>query len=266
MYQMLVTDVDGTLLDSRDRIPQETKEKLSKLKEKGFIITIATGRMLKRAEPIAREIMVNAPIICYNGALVVDIYTGRKIFEKAIPHDKLSFLLPLLKSRGYEPVLFPNETLLIEKLNEKTHWYIKLCQGVEYNIVSNMEDFVLTQKVSTLKVIALADIQHPSPKDERLLEILEKEYDTSYSDQGHLEITMKSVNKGSALKILSDELRIDRKNIIAIGDGENDISMLKYAGLGSAMGNADENIKNYADYVTVSESKNAFLDIIKKFC
>lgn len=265
MYKMLVTDADGTLLDSHGKIPEEVKEALLKLRDNGLIITIATGRMQKRTEPIARELKVNAPIICYNGALIVDMYTGKRLLEMPIPSQKLSSLFVILKRWGYEPVIYHEETFMVEELNERTQWYIGFGPKVDYHVVSDLPEFIKNKNISSFKVLALDDLQDPKPIDPELLQILEKEYDVSYSLKGYLEITLKEVNKGNALKILSEELKIDSKNILAVGDSGNDISMLKYAGMGIAMGTADEKTRAYADYVTSSDSRGGFLDIINKF-
>jgi Cof subfamily protein (haloacid dehalogenase superfamily) len=266
MYKMIVMDVDGTILDCEGRVPEHTKRALLSLNEKGFITTIATGRMLKRAEPVAKEIRINAPLICYNGALIVDIYNGNRIFEKPIPPQNLAYLINVIKSWDYQIVVYHNEDLVVEELNERTNWYIGLCAGVDYFIVPDLIQFIKNKGISSYKLFAIADIQRPKPVDKSLLELLMKDYEVSHSRKGHMEITTKGVNKGNAVRLLAERLKIDRNEIIAVGDGCNDIAMLKYAGLGVAMGNAEDRIKRYAKYTTLSNRENGFLKIIKEFC
>lgn len=266
MYHMLVTDIDGTLLDGEGKVPEETKKILAILREKrGFITTIATGRMLARAESIAREIMINAPLICYNGALIIDIYTRHRILERPIPAGKLLKLIEILKAGGYEAIIYENETLKIEKFNERTQWYINECENIEYNVVGDLMDYVRQKNLSSYKVFAVGDLYRTVGVSDELLFTLERDFEVSLSDSSHMEINLKGVNKGSAVKFLADALKIDSTEIITIGDGHNDISMLKYAGLGIAMGNAAEHIKGHAKYITLSNCENGLLDIVNKF-
>ena len=87
MYSLCWLPIWTVLLDDRGKVPEDTKIAINTLKERGFIITIATGRMLKRAEPVAREIGINFPLICYNGALITDIYNRWVLLEKPIPSN-----------------------------------------------------------------------------------------------------------------------------------------------------------------------------------
>jgi hypothetical protein len=266
MYHMLVTDIDGTLLDSEGKVPEETKKILAILREKrGFITTIATGRMLARAESIAREIMINAPLICYNGALIIDIYTRHRILERPIPAGKLVELIKLLKEWGYEVIIYENETIKVERFNERTRWYINECESIECNAVKDMVDYVKQKDLSSYKVFAVGDVSKAVEVPAELLSKLEEDFEVSLADQSHMEINLKGVSKGSAVKFLADAFKLDSTEIITIGDGYNDVSMLKYAGLGIAMGNAAEHIKGYAKYITLTNCENGLLNIVNKF-
>ncbi|MDI3481323.1 MAG: hypothetical protein PWQ97_978 [Tepidanaerobacteraceae bacterium] len=266
MYHMLVTDIDGTLLDSEGRVPEETKKILAVLREKrGFITTIATGRMLARAEPIAREIMINAPLICYNGALIIDIYTHNRILERPIPAEQIVELIEILRAWDYEAIIYENEMLKIDKLNDRTQWYINECENIEYSVVDDLIDYVKQKNLSSYKVFAVGDVSKRSEVPNELLLKLEQNFEVSLSDSSHMEINLKGVNKGSAVKFLAEAFKIESSEVITIGDAYNDISMLKYAGLGIAMGNAAEHIKSCAKYTTLSNFENGLLDILNRF-
>lgn len=266
MYHMLATDIDGTLLDMEGKVPEETKKILYILREKrGFITTIATGRMLARAEPIAREIMINAPLICYNGALIIDIYTRHRILERPIPPEKLTGLIEELKKWGYEPIIYENETVKFERFNEKTKWYRNECQGIKYSVVNDLVSYIKQKNLSSYKVFAVGDVSKPVEVPQELLLKLQQDFEVSLADESHMEINLKGVNKGSAVKFLADSLKIDGSEVITIGDSYNDISMLKYAGMGIAMGNAAEHIKGSADYITLTNCENGLLNIVNKF-
>ncbi|WP_422443594.1 Cof-type HAD-IIB family hydrolase [Thermoanaerobacterium sp. DL9XJH110] len=265
MYHMLVTDIDGTLLDREGKVPEDTKKILAILRERGFLTTIATGRMLKRAEPIAWEIKINAPLICYNGALIIDIYTRHRILERPIPPDKIAGLLRELKTWGFEAVIYEDEALRVERLDERTEWYINECEGIAYNITGDLIKYVEQKNLSSYKVFAIGDLSGQSPVPDELILKLREDYDVSLAESSHMEINMKGVNKGSAVRFLTEALKLSRDEVIAIGDGYNDVSMLKYAGLGIAMGNAADHIKQCADYVTLTNCENGLLCIVNEF-
>lgn len=265
MYHMLVTDVDGTLLDKDGKVPDETKLVLRALRERGFITTVATGRMLATAEPVAREIMINAPLVCYNGALIIDIYTGHRILERYIPSELLMKGIRILKSYGYEIGIYCNDILYIDELNDRTRWYIEVNKGIPYETVGDMEAYIRSKGIDSPKIFGIGDLDENSDVPEGLMEELSADFEVTYAGGSHLEINLKGVNKGSGVKFLAEAFKIDRKDVICIGDGHNDISMLKYAGLGIAMGNADERIKSHADYITVANTENGLLKIVNEF-
>lgn len=265
MYHMLVTDVDGTLLDRDGKVPEETKLVLRALRERGFITTIATGRMLATAEPVAREIMINAPLVCYNGALIIDIYTGHRILERNIPTELLIKGIRILKKHGYEIGIYHNDILLIDELNVRTGWYIEVNKGIEHKTVGDLEAYVKSTGINSPKIFGIGELDERAEVPIGLMEDLSYDFEVTYAGGAHLEINLKGVNKGSGVKFLAEAFKIDRKDVICIGDGHNDVSMLKYAGLGIAMGNADERIKAHADYITVANTENGLLKIVNEF-
>ncbi|MDI6600756.1 MAG: Cof-type HAD-IIB family hydrolase [Thermoanaerobacteraceae bacterium] len=265
MYHMLVTDVDGTLLDKDGKVPEETKLVLKALRERGFITTIATGRMLATAEPVAKEIMINAPLICYNGALIIDIYTRHKILEKYIPAELLIKGIKILKKYNYEIGIYHKDILLIDELNAKTGWYIEANKGIEYHTVGDLEGYVKSTGISSPKIFGIGELGEEATVPAGLVEDLSEDFEVTYAGGGHMEINLKGVNKGSGVKFLAEAFKIDRNDVICIGDGHNDVSMLKYAGMGIAMGNADDRIKVFADYVTVTNKENGLLKIVNEF-
>jgi Cof subfamily protein (haloacid dehalogenase superfamily) len=265
MYSMLVADIDGTLLDDRGKVPEDTKIAINTLKERGFIITIATGRMLKRAEPVAREIGINFPLICYNGAFVTDIYNRRVLLEKPITTAALVYALNHLKCWNYDAVVFENETLITEKITENTKWYIEKCHGVGYDFVGDLPGYVKQKNVKSYKIYAMGDIAGERDVPADLMARLSSFFEVAVADKNHLEITLKGITKGNAVNFLADANELPHEKIIAVGDDHNDVSMIKRAGLGIAMGNAPEAIKSCADYITGTNSDNGILAVLKKF-
>ncbi len=264
MYHMLVTDIDGTLLDKDEKVPEETKLVLQALRERGFITTIATGRPLPDAEPVAREININAPLICYNGALTIDIYTRHRVAERYIPPELIVKAIGILRKYEYEASVFHDDIALIGQLNDKTRWYTGMIRKGRHEAVGDLEGYIASSGISSPKIFAIGDRGENAKVPEGLLKELSRDFEVSYENI-NLEISLKGVNKGSGVKSLAEAFKVNREDVICIGDGFNDVSMLKYAGLGIAMGNADENVKAGADYTTLANTENGLLKIVNKF-
>jgi Cof subfamily protein (haloacid dehalogenase superfamily) len=221
--------------------------------------------MLATAEPVAREIMINAPLVCYNGALIIDIYTGHKIMERYIPNELLIKGIGILKRYGYEIGIYHDDILLIDELNDRTKWYVEVNKGIHYKIVGDLGEYIKSDCIDSPKIFGIGQLGDNTEVPPGLMEDLSSDFEVTYAGGAHLEINLKGVNKGSGVKFLADAFKIDRKDVICIGDGHNDVSMLKYAGLGIAMGNADDRIKASADYITVANTENGLLKIVNEF-
>ena len=264
MYHMLVTDIDGTLLDKDRKVPEETKMVLQALRKRGFITTIATGRPLVDAEPVAREININAPLVCYNGALTIDIYTRHRIAERYIPPKLIIKAIGILRKYGYEAGVYHDEVSFVGQLNDKTKWYAGIVRKGRYKTVGDLEEYILSKGISSPKIYGIGEQDEDATVPDGLVEELSENFEATYENV-NLEISLKGVNKGSGVKLLADAFKVDRKDVICIGDGFNDVSMLKYAGLGIAMGNANKLIKADADYITLANTENGLLNIVNKF-
>lgn len=275
-YKMLVMDMDYTLLNKEKKISDRNKEAVRKAIEKGTHIVVATGRIYTSARVYARLLGVSTPIIASNGAIIREASfdkpedTEKTIFRDTLEDSAIREMIRLTRKHGLFCHFFNEDTIYSEKLVNVslryTEWnkYLGEEDQVRIKIVDDIEETLLGGKVEILKAVVVDE-------DDEKIRIVRNGIEStgivsaSQSLRGNLEVMNKGVTKGNAVRILSEIYNIPREEIVAIGDNENDLSMIEYAGLGIAMGNAEESLKSAADYVTADYMEDGVAAAIEKF-
>ena len=267
-YKMLVTDMDDTLLNKEKKVSDRNREALRRAMEKGVHMVVATGRIYTSARIYAKLLGLDTPIIASNGALIKD--ASKTIFRDILSQDTVREMLRLCHKYGVYCHFFTENTIYSEKLINVslryTEWnkYMGEEDQVRIRIVDDGEEIVEAAKSEVLKAVVFDD------DDEKIQKLRDGIMETgivsvSQSMKHNLEVMNKGVTKGNAVRILAQMYGINREEIIAIGDNENDISMIEYAGLGIAMGNAEEILKRAADHVTGDYQEDGVAEAIEKF-
>ncbi len=275
-YKMLVTDMDYTLLNREKKVSERNREAFGKALEKGVHMVVATGRIYTSARVYAKLLGVSTPIIASNGAIIREAVfndpadTEKTIFRDILNKEALQEMIRLTHKYGLIGHFFTEDTIYSEQLMNVslryTEWnkYLGEEDQVKIRIVDDLEAALLEQGVDILKAVVV-------DSDSEKLQSLRNEINetglvsVSQSMKDNLEVMNSGVTKGNAVKILAQMYGIDREEIIAIGDNENDISMIEYAGLGIAMGNAEEALKAAADYITGDYMADGVAEAIEKF-
>ncbi|HNR04197.1 MAG TPA: Cof-type HAD-IIB family hydrolase [Bacillota bacterium] len=267
-YKMLVTDMDYTLLNKEKRVSDRNREALRRAMEKGVHMVVATGRIYTSARIYAKLLGLDTPIIASNGALIKD--ASKTIFRDILSQDTVREMLRLCHKYGIYCHFFTENTIYSEKLINVslryTEWnkYMGEEDQVKIRIVDDGEEIIEAAKSEVLKAVVFDD------DDEKIQKLRDGIMETgivsvSQSMKHNLEVMNKGVTKGNAVRILAQLYGINREEVIAIGDNENDISMIEYAGLGIAMGNAEECLKRAADHVTGDYQEDGVAEAIEKF-
>ena len=267
-YKMLVTDMDYTLLNKEKRVSDRNREALRRAMEKGVHMVVATGRIYTSARIYAKLLGLDTPIIASNGALIKD--ASKTIFRGILSQDTVREMLRLCHKYGIYCHFFTENTIYSEKLINVslryTEWnkYMGEEDQVKIRIVDDGEEIIEAAKTEVLKAVVFDE------DDEKIQKLRDGIMETgivsvSQSMKHNLEVMNKGVTKGNAVRILAQLYGINREEVIAIGDNENDISMIEYAGLGIAMGNAEELLKRAADHVTGDYQEDGEAEAIEKF-
>ncbi|TDT50727.1 Cof-type HAD-IIB family hydrolase [Fonticella tunisiensis] len=272
-YKLVAMDMDGTLLNDNKEVSERTKETLKKAADLGVKLVVCTGRIFASARIYAGIIGTKAPIIASNGAYIREKDSERIIYEKYMNPQKVRKLVEMAKKYGFKPTLFTADTVFAEEISfisaNYKKWNESLPEGdrIKIEVVNNFDEVIEKNRNRLLKAVIMGDDidgLHKLRREIReTVEVADLSIASSYSN--NFEVMEYGVSKGEAVKFLANYFNISSDEVICIGDNENDISMIQYAGLGIAMGNAEDYVKNIADYVTDTNENDGVAKAIEKF-
>lgn len=268
--KLIALDLDGTLLTNEKKISPYTMEILEKAIEQGVIITIATGRPFMGIPEELRTFQGIQYAMSSNGAKIINVANGDIIMENLLPAELAMKMLEIGNHYdALQEVYFEDQGYVDED---------KMKHLEKYHHNPNMWEYFRTTRKQVPDIISLAKEKHQdmdkvqmlfadlSERDAAWKEIEKVEGVTQVDSLGYnIEINSAGVNKGAMLLELGAMLGIKREEIMACGDGQNDIAMVQMAGLGVAMGNAKDSVKKVADYVTDTNEEQGVAKAIKKF-
>lgn len=272
VYKMIAMDMDGTLLTSEKEVTERTKEILRQAADMGVKLVVCTGRIFASAKIYAELIGTKAPIIASNGAYIREKDRDEVVYKKTLTKEEVIKLVRMIKKHGFYPHIFKWDTIYSEKLIFSSKSYDKWNEGlpeekrVKIKITEDLEKVVENDGDEILKVVVLTDMD-----DIERLGALRRDIEASMdlevmsSMKNNFEVVSKGISKGNAVKALAGYYGINHDEIICIGDNENDLSMIEYAGMGIAMGNATEELKAAADYITDTNDEDGVANAIVKF-
>lgn len=267
MYKMLVLDLDGTLLNDEKNIPEENIRAINKLYEDfGVIPVIATARPLEVAKFIAKQggEAFEKYIIATNGAILWEAESGETV-SRSLSKEQIMSLVKVCEESSLE---YEFMTTKCEVADSKYSYRRTIDpmydnMGIPFNYQSNMREYILgqacpiplfavngTEEELQIAMKELQDIQGLQISDLCTRTTPEKDPEGKIKTLGYFDIMKEGVTKASAIEMLAKKLGIDKKEIIAIGDGGNDKEMLEAVGLKVAMKNAKPSLKEIADVIT----------------
>lgn len=268
-FKLVAIDMDGTLLNSNNKVSERTKDAIEKATKKGVKIILATGRILKSAINYSEELGLRKPIIACNGAIIVD-EDKNIIYEKTIHKNIAGTIMDMANENNIYYHFYDRDSLYSNiYVNEIVKFYntensMEKESQIKVNIFENMKEVIDKNNINTYKfMIVDEDIDKLQALRNKLSQL--KEINVCSSWHNNVEVMHREVSKGNSLKYLCEKLNIPREKVIAIGDNENDMTMLEYAGLGVAMENGEAVAKSVADIVTSTNDEDGVAKIIEKY-
>ncbi|PAT01698.1 hypothetical protein CI105_05490 [Candidatus Izimaplasma bacterium ZiA1] len=267
MYKLVVSDVDGTLLNSDHQLLDETKEYLISLKKQNILFTLASGRHNDLMKKLYDELEIEIPAISSNGSFVGNPITKDTLYQSVIDTNVILNAVKLAKKHGSAYIIYTKDTLiandhpsiesLIQRSNNEEERY-------RFNIIKH-RDF--KEDLASLKINKFLFIEDDPIKFKAIWEELKTYQNIEFTESqtGYLDITGQNVHKGNAVKELAKYLNIDIKDVICFGDQGNDLEMIKMAGLGVAMGNGIDELKANSDFITLSNNDQGVMYALKKY-
>lgn len=252
MYRLLAIDLDGTLLNPQKLITPRTYAALSQVADKGIAIVIATGQSLQVLRHVCADVPLTAPQIIENGAIIADIRSGTVLHEQLLPTEHILPALDTLRSLGLYRAYHTYQHVYVDKNTPRARtWYRPpIFPVVEIEAVTSI------YPQPCIKVVGIGDASTLREKRLELESIFADKLCVTQSAFDLLELLHPQVSKGNALRVIAADLGISPEEVAAFGDNHNDISMLRFAGLGIAMGNAHAEVRAAADYVTLSNAED----------
>ncbi len=251
--KLLAIDLDDTLLTPERMISARVKQSLRRVQDSGCLVTLATGRMYRSAKPYADELDLDVPLITYQGALIKTSRTGEVWRSVSLLPEVLTPLLQWLEQTGVHINLYVGDDLYVAEMNKFAQDYAAFSR-VSVQAVGQLSRFPLT---AATKVVAVGDADYLRDQLQPVARQLFAGQLTINRSRPHfLEFGHPEATKSKAIAHLVDRMGIKREQVMAIGDGENDLDMLEYAGVGVAMGNAEPAALAVADFVTKSNAED----------
>ncbi|WP_040203139.1 Cof-type HAD-IIB family hydrolase [Neobacillus jeddahensis] len=267
-YPLLATDLDGTLLNHQKEIGVETIEAIQAYRKRGGRVVICSGRSPLSTRWIANTIgLEGEPIIAYNGAILLDEH-GQVSAQSTFEHEPLISFWELCEAEGIYAHFYEGDKLLVPKVTkwnenwienniptlERSGGTVKNCESFrkqcQVKLIDNFYGYMKETQPMITKIAVFDEGGRLHDFSKQITEQVENVEISSSLDYLNLEISPRGVTKASALVKLTEQLEIPISQTAAIGDNYNDALMLSVAGLGIAMGNAPEKVKQLADQVT----------------
>ena len=266
-YDMLVLDVDGTLAGSDKQVTENTKKAIIEAQKRGKTVAIASGRSIAGIRKMASDISLEqygGYVIAYNGTTVVNCKTGECIYNQMVPKELVKPVYEAAKRVNAGIVVYNDNTKEMisgNGLNE----YIKIDAEACNVTINEVSDFVKAINFPFNKFLLSGKPEHMAEVEKIMAKEFGDRLNVFRSDPFYVELLPRYVDKGVAVEKLVKHLDIQREKVICIGDSYNDMPMLRFAGMGVAMGNAQQEVKEMADYVTLSNDEDGIVNVIDKF-
>lgn len=264
-YKLLVLDIDGTLLNQEKEITPRTLAALLKVQQMGVHVVLASGRPTHGVLPIAEKLELHhygGFILSYNGGQIFNIQNNELLFEKRIDPELIPYLEKKAKKNDFAIFTYHKDFILTNKPQNR---------HVQQEATLNNMQIIGVENFSDAVDFASCKCMLTSDNEEALIGLenhwkkrLSGTLDVFRSEPYFLEVVPQFIDKANTLGVLLEKLKISPDDVIAIGDGVCDVSMLQIAGLGIAMGNAQDSVKACADYTTASNEEDGVAIAIEK--
>ncbi|MBR3316895.1 MAG: HAD family phosphatase [Atopobiaceae bacterium] len=262
----ILLDIDGTLTNSEKVITPRTREALLKAQEKGVVLVLASGRTATGLSTYAADLDLanhNGVLVCYNGAKSLNCQTGEVYFEQALTIEQGKRVLEHMKKFDVAPVIDHGEYMYVNDVffslpNQSTYpTLIIQYEGHSNNyLLCEKRDLAEFCDFPLNKILTAGDPTYLQEHWREMAAPFEGELSSMFTAPVYYEFTPLGVDKVRALKDTFEVLGIDQSEVMSFGDAQNDLTMIEWAEIGVAMGNAVDEVKAKADYVTLDNNSD----------
>lgn len=263
-YKILALDIDGTLVGSDHKILPQTREALIAAQKKGLKVVLASGRPTPGMMSLSIELKLaqyGGFVLSYNGGRITKMQTGVVVHEQYLTPPEAHEIYDLAKALNVNIIAYDNNDILTVDYDE----YIQLESDINNMPLRNIDSFKQGVVNNTIKTLTTGTPERIAEVEKVYVEKFGTRFSICRSMPFFLEVMPKGINKAATLGKLLESLGLTAQELVACGDGFNDIEMVQFAGLGVAMDNAVDEVKAVANYVTRSNDDNGIVNVIDKF-
>lgn len=273
--KVIIMDVDGTLTNSEKKITEKTKNALIRAQEEGVILVLASGRPTSGLMDYAKELKMDKHhglLVSFNGAKVIECQTNKLLFNETMSVEEGQAVLEHMKKFDVKPMIDKDDYLFV---NDVYNCYVQY-KDKPFNVIqyeSRGGKFKLCEKDDLAafadyplnKILTAGDPEYLKENYEDMMEPFKDTLSCMFTGPFYFEFTAKGIDKAKALDTVLIPMGYKKEEMIAFGDGHNDASMIKYAGIGIAMANSVEDLKEIADEVTLSNEDDGIAYALSKY-
>lgn len=262
MTKLVAFDVDGTLLGESLLLRPRVLEAIAKMQAKGIDGCIVTGRMYRSVLPYVRELHFHAPVVCYQGAAVIDPSDDTVVSDMPLPNAVAVEVVEYAREHGLHVQLYANDRFFVEQLNAYSQLYASI-SGVQPELVTSLRA-AFDGRDST-KAVLIAEPDVAAAHLPKIRERLDGRAYVTRSLPQFIEVMNPEVDKGRALAIVAERAGVTLDQVVAIGDSWNDAPLLRAAGFGIAMGSAPDELKAIADAVVGDVESDGVAEALERY-
>lgn len=276
MIKLIASDLDGTIIDNQNSIPENNLKAINDLQKSNIPFVVCTGKTYSVTKDMCKRLHANYGIFG-NGSQIINIATGEEIFRSTLTIDEITSCFSIIKKYNLHVHAYTKDYVITPKLEYlDLRTYLQFPEKIDFKVVDSVLDYIKKENPIVLKLVisspsSLSEVKKDLEKVTNLNitlisktgiykdKIIDKEYE-------YLDVSPLNVTKGSALRALGEYLNLSKEDILSIGDNINDIDMFRESAIGAAINNAYDEVKKVANYVTDNSAENAgFAEVIYKF-